>query len=97
MVACSPTRSGPKFNGTTRYRTFSQVDHHAWRRTGTWIRRKHGRISWREVRHRFCDTGWRFAHNGVAFRGASTVAVTRYRYRGSKIATPWTTNPATTG
>lgn len=69
-------------------KVFSQVDFHAWRRIGTWIRRKHGRMSWREVRRRYCDIGWRFAHNGVAFRGASTVAVTRYRYRGTRIPTP---------
>ena len=48
----------------------------------------------RELRHRFCDNGWRFACNGVAFTGASRVAVTRYRYRGNTIATPWTPNPA---
>jgi RNA-directed DNA polymerase len=76
---------------------FSQVDYHAWRRTGTWIRRKHGRISWREVRHRFCDQGWRYAHNGVHFRGASSVAVTRYRYRGTRIPTPWTSTQPVTG
>lgn len=75
---------------------FSQIDYHAWRRIGTWIRRKHRRISWREVRQRFCDQGWRFAHNGVVFRGASSVTVTRYRYRGTRIPTPWTiTRPAT--
>lgn len=73
---------------------FSKVDYHAWRRIGTWIRRKHGRISWREVRRRFCDRGWRFAHNGVCFRGASSVTVTRYRYRGTRIPTPWTIAPA---
>ena len=77
--------------------TFSQVDHHARRRVGTWIRRKHGRVSWREVRHRFCDTGWRYAHNGVVFRGASSVAVTRYRYRGTRIPNPWTPNPTSSG
>ena len=38
--------------------------------------------------------GWRFAHNGVVFTGASSVAVTRYRYRGSTIPTPWTPKPA---
>jgi len=75
---------------------FSQVDYHAWRRIAAWIRRKHGRISWREVRRRFCDQGWRFAHHGVVFQGASSVAVTRYRYRGTRIPTPWAiTEPAT--
>jgi RNA-directed DNA polymerase len=39
------------------------------------------------------DSG--FAYNGAVFTGASSVAVTRYRYRGNKIATPWTPKPAT--
>jgi hypothetical protein len=33
------------------------------------------------------------ADNGVRLTGASSVAVTRYRYRGSKIPTPWTPQP----
>lgn len=77
--------------------TFDKVDYHAWRRIGTWLRRKHGRISWREVRRRFCDVGWRPAYNGVEFRGAASVTVTRYRYRGTRIPTPWTTSTATAG
>ena len=47
-----------------------------------------------ELRRRFCDQGWRFACNGVVFTGASSVTVTRYRYRGSNIPTPWTPRPA---
>jgi RNA-directed DNA polymerase len=46
------------------------------------------------MRRRFCDQGWRFAHNGVVFTGASSVTVIRYRYRGSKIPSPWTPNSA---
>jgi RNA-directed DNA polymerase len=48
----------------------------------------------KELRRRFCDDGWRIAHNGVTFTGASSVPVARYRYRGSKIPTPWTPDPA---
>ena len=40
------------------------------------------------------DPSRRFACNGVVFTGASSVKVTRYRYRGSNIATPWTPAPA---
>ena len=73
---------------------FSDVDSHAWNRLMRWIRAKykHGnhRIGMPELRRRFCDQGWRFACNGVVFTGASSVAVTRYRYRGSNIPTPWT-------
>ena len=46
------------------------------------------------MRRRFCDVGWRFAHNGVVFTGASSVTVTRYRYRGGNIPTPWTPKPS---
>ena len=62
-----------------------------------WIRAKYqgkNRVGMEELRRRFCDQGWRLAHNGVVFTGASSVAVTRYRYRGSTIATPWTPTPA---
>jgi RNA-directed DNA polymerase len=77
---------------------FSDIDSHAWNRLMRWIRAKykHGshRIGMPELRRRFCDQGWRFACNGVVFTGASSVAVNRYRYRGSTIPTPWTPAPA---
>lgn len=79
--------------------TFSAVDHHAWGRLMRWTRAKYqgrGGLSLKNMRRRFCDRGWRFAHNGVVFTGASSVKVTRYRYRGSNIPTPWTPKPAAT-
>jgi RNA-directed DNA polymerase len=77
--------------------TFSAVDSFAWKRLMRWTRAKYAGktgLSMKELRRRFCDQGWRFAHNGVVFTGASSVAVTRYRYRGSTIPTPWTPKPA---
>jgi hypothetical protein len=76
--------------------TFSAVDHHAWHRLMRWIRAKYAGktgLSMKQMRRRFCDVGWRFAHNGVVFTGASSVTVTRYRYRGGNIPTPWTPKP----
>ncbi|MCA1606040.1 MAG: group II intron reverse transcriptase/maturase [Actinobacteria bacterium] len=78
---------------------FGAIDYHAWGRLMRWIRQKYAgrhRLGMQELRRRFCDRGWRFAHNGVAFTGASSVAVVRYRYRGSNIPTPWTSKPAAT-
>jgi RNA-directed DNA polymerase len=78
---------------------FSAVDSHAWGRLMRWTRNKHrrkNRIGMNEVRRRFCDIGWRFAHNGAVFTGASSVPVTRYRYRGNTIPTPWNSIPAAT-
>jgi RNA-directed DNA polymerase len=77
---------------------FSAVDSHAWGRLMRWTRAKYAgkhRLGMKELRRRFCDKGWRFAHNGVVFTGASSVTVTRYRYRGSNIPTPWTPTPVT--
>lgn len=78
---------------------FGAIDHYTWHRLMRWIRHKHSgkhSLGMPEMRRRFCDQGWRFAHNGVVFTGASSVAVTRYRYRGSKIPTPWSPKPVTT-
>jgi RNA-directed DNA polymerase len=78
---------------------FSTIDQHTWHRLMRWIRAKYkGKtgLSMKELRRRFCDQGWRFACNGVVFTGASSVTVTRYRYRGNAIATPWTPKPAAT-
>ena len=77
---------------------FSAIDNHAWGRLMRWIRAKYKgkktRLGMKDLRRRFCDIGWRFAYNGVVFKGASSVTVTRYRYRGSRIPTPWTIEPA---
>ena len=76
---------------------FNAIDHHAWGRLMRWIRAKYAgkhRLGMKELRARFCDHGWRFACKGIVFTGASSVTVTRYRYRGSKIPTPWTPAPA---
>ena len=76
---------------------FSAVDHHAWGRLMRWTRRKYEgrhRLGMSEMKRRFCGKGWRFAQGKVVFTGASSVTVTRYRYRGSNIPTPWTPKPA---
>jgi RNA-directed DNA polymerase len=79
---------------------FGAIDHLAWGRIMRWIRAKYKRgrnpIGMNELRRRFCDQGWRFAWNGVAYTGAASVAVKRYRYRGNQIPTPWTPKPAAT-
>jgi RNA-directed DNA polymerase len=77
---------------------FSKIDSHAWGRIMRWLRHKYkqGRsgIGMPELRRRFCVPGtWTFAVNGIRLTGASAVPVTRYRYRGSNIPTPWTPQP----
>ncbi|MGD0604155.1 MAG: reverse transcriptase domain-containing protein [Streptosporangiaceae bacterium] len=76
----------------------SAVDSHAWNRIMRWLRRKYqGRtgLGMPELRRRFCVPGtWKLAHNGVVFTGASTVPAVRYRYRGTRIPSPYPEPPA---
>jgi RNA-directed DNA polymerase len=75
---------------------FNAVDSHAWGRIMRWLRHKHTGLGMPGLRRRFCVPGtWTLAVNGTRFTGASAVPVTRYRYRGAKIPSPWTPPTAT--
>jgi RNA-directed DNA polymerase len=72
---------------------FNAIDSYTWERITAWLRKKH-RIGWPELRRRYCLPGtWRLTHDGKRFRGAASVPVVRYRYRGYQIPTPWTPKP----
>jgi RNA-directed DNA polymerase len=69
--------------------TFHYLNHYTWRRVIGWIRRKHRRANWKVLRRRYFHYGWRLDHDGVDLFDTRAVPVTRYRYRGRKIPTPW--------
>ena len=78
-------------------RIFNAIDSYAWERITSWLRKKHRKIGWPELRRRYCLPGtWRLAHNGKRFTGAASVTVTRYRYHEYNIPTPWHQTAATT-
>jgi RNA-directed DNA polymerase len=60
-----------------------------WRQVIRWLRRKHPGIAWKELRRRFCINGWWPADGDVIMFNPGAVRTTRYRYRGTKIPTPW--------
>jgi RNA-directed DNA polymerase len=70
--------------------TFGYLHHICWRRVIQWLRRKHPKANWRTLRRRYLDEGWP-KEDGVALFDPATVAITRYRYRGTRIPTPWST------
>jgi RNA-directed DNA polymerase len=81
---------------------FHAIDYYAWGRVMRWLRNKHkagsSPIGMPELRRRFCLPGtWKFAHHGVVLTGASSVKITRYRYRGAQIPTPFPEPEAATG
>jgi RNA-directed DNA polymerase len=80
--------------------TFNYLSRHAWLRVVGWLRRKHRRAAWKAIRQRYMRSVTPrnlVPHDGgVELFNAASVPVTRYRYRGTKIPTPWTERTATT-
>ncbi len=70
-------------------RTFSYLDSFAWRRVAYWLRKRHHGLSWKTIRRRFM-VGWNIVIGGVTLLKPSDITVSRYRYRGTRIPTPWT-------
>jgi RNA-directed DNA polymerase len=69
-------------------RTFNYLRAFVWRRVVRWLQRKHPKASWRTLRSRHL-TGWWPVQGDTALFNPGGVAVTRYRYRGKRIPTPW--------
>jgi RNA-directed DNA polymerase len=72
-------------------RTFDYLGQFTWNRVLRWLRRKHPRASWGWLRRRYLPRWWP-THGTTALLRPASVAVTRYRYRGAQIPTPWPTN-----
>jgi RNA-directed DNA polymerase len=92
----------PVLRGWTNYfrhaaakTTFSYLQEYTWRRVIGWMRRKYRRTSWKTLRRRHLNGGWWPRHGTTALFDTRTVPVTRYRYRGAAIPTPWTGSPTT--
>jgi len=76
--------------------TFGYLEAYAWRRILRWLRRRHPHSNWKTLRRAFLP-GWHPTQDGVAMVRPSTVRVSRYRYRGHHIPTPWATATGPTG
>jgi RNA-directed DNA polymerase len=73
-------------------RTFGYLDDFAWRRVTQWLLKRHKGLTWREMSRRFLtgSPGNRPAAEGKLLFLCQQVEVTRYRWRGYGIPTPWT-------
>ena len=78
----------------------SYVDHFAFWRIVGWLRKRHVGLSWGTLHRRFLP-GWKVRDGRVEMFRPQEMAIVRYRYRGSKIPTPWasetTGSPAVAG
>jgi RNA-directed DNA polymerase len=68
--------------------TFSYLRAFVWRRVVNWLRRKHPRSNWKQLRRRYLP-GWWPTDGEVALLNPAAVTVTRYRYRAARIPSPW--------
>src|SRR5215218_1595675 len=69
--------------------TFNYLCRYVWQRVTCWPRHKHPRASWKQLRRRYLPDWWP-AEGRVRLANPAEVPVTRYRYRGTRIPTPWT-------
>ena len=69
--------------------TFAYLHQFTWRRVVHWLHRKHERANWGFLRRRYLANAWWPEHDGVALFDCRAVPVTRYRYRGAAIPSPW--------
>jgi RNA-directed DNA polymerase len=77
--------------------TFGYLDAFAWHRVTQWLLKRHPRITWRDLYRRFLTgrPGNRPAAEGIIMFDATTVPITRYRWRASNIPTPWASTAGT--
>ncbi|MFD5737844.1 group II intron reverse transcriptase/maturase [Streptomyces sioyaensis] len=72
-------------------RAFQYLRAFTWHQVGGWLRRKHRKTRWIDIRGRYCGSGWWPADDGVVLFNPGAMRTTRYRYRGSAIPSPWPT------
>lgn len=70
---------------------FHYLSQYTWQRVMGWIRRKHRRITSKEIRRRYCAGGWWPTTEERTLFNPAKLTPTRYRYRGTAIPTLWPT------
>ena len=68
---------------------FNYLRAFTWRQVYRWLRRKHPKRNWKNLRRRVTVAGWWPADGDVTLFNPGAVRTTRYRYRGAQIPSPW--------
>lgn len=77
------------FRPGVSFKTFKYLRAYLWQRVWAWIKRKHPKSNWRELRRRYCAGGWWPSSDGVTLFNPGAVKVVTYRFRGANIPKPW--------
>lgn len=73
-------------------RTFGYLDHFAFWRIVGWLRKRHVGLNMHTLVRRYLP-GWQIRAEGIEMFRPQGIAIERYRYRGTKIPTPWSSVP----
>jgi RNA-directed DNA polymerase len=73
---------------------FAYLSHYVWQTVWRWLRRKHRKSTWKQLRRRYCGGGWWPASEERELIDLEKIGTSRYRYRGAVIPSPW---PVTDG
>ncbi len=91
----------PILRGWTNYhrhnaskRCFAYLSYYLWWRVIRWLRKKYPRLTWKQIRRRCWGRHWT-SREGTRLAWPAEVPVTRYRYRGHQIPSPWATATGT--
>jgi RNA-directed DNA polymerase len=69
--------------------TFNYLRAYTWNQVFGWLRRKHRRSTWREIRRKNTSNGWWPSTGEVTLFNPAAVKIVYYSYRGTKIPSPW--------
>jgi RNA-directed DNA polymerase len=69
-------------------RCFAYLSHYLWWRVIRWLRKKHPRLTWKQIRRRCWGHHWT-SREGTRLHWPDEIPVTRHRYRGHNIPSPW--------
>ncbi|SDD70571.1 hypothetical protein, partial [Actinokineospora iranica] len=75
---------------------FGYLRYYSWLRVCRWLRKHHKGLSWRKLHPRAFtgSTKWEIRAGEVTLFDPTSIPSKRYRYRGAKIPTPWSSNAA---
>jgi RNA-directed DNA polymerase len=69
-------------------RCFAYLSYYLWWRVMRWLRMKYPRLTWKQIRRKYWGRDWT-GPEGARLAWPAEVPVTRYRYRGHRIPSPW--------
>jgi RNA-directed DNA polymerase len=69
-------------------KTFAYLGYYTWWRVIAWLRRKHPKLTWKQIRRRFYGTD-RIREGTMTLYNPAKMPVQRYAFRGAQISTPY--------